>query len=584
MRDEKARTQRLARALLSPALALALIGAAPASAAATEPSPDFLEVNYEDPLTAAPPLQRPPTPSCKLRLMEHSFASSFGKPFIGSYTPPADCAAPWSMVVLDWNGSVKGRQFDRLIGVWIGGVEILRSTTPEPSPEGIKWHIEKDVSQYAPVLNQPQTVVVDLGNVVNDTFTGIFDTTLDLSFYATGDGSPPAGHPDQVIPISTGSQGAAWFFLTNPSQAASKPLNFPTNLARVRLEVYASPHACEEFWYARPTDEYVQQHPEVGRCKRGAFREIQVLVDGALAGVATPFPVIYTGGINPLMWRPIPAVEAFDIAPYPVDLTPFAGLLTDGQPHTIAIRLANTMDRWNVDGDLLVDLDHGSTVTRGALLRNTLQPRAEVSVEQSSSDGVDHLVTEASREWTVEGYVDTSAGRIVTRVRQEASVENRLDFTLTASRQLEVIRQRQHTATTTTVTDGQGRERVTKVIDDYPLRATSDFSRQTLPNGHGSFTLRGAADVTLNRRIAVSDDEERHASRLSDRVIARGLLIRDTTTDKNLAADGVQSEHYLTRSGDRCFNHLLKAVHGFVTEDRMLRGCDAELDDQESDP
>jgi hypothetical protein len=578
MKDEKSWIRTLARVLLSPVV-FALVSAAPAGAAvASEPSPDFLEVDYQDPLTAAPPLQRPPTSSCSLRLMDHAFESSFGKPFVGNYTPPAGCPAPWSMVVLDWNGSVKGRQFDRLIGVWMGGVEILRSTTPEPSPAGIKWHIEKDVSQYAPVLTQPQTVVVDLGNVVNDTFTGIFFVTLDLTFYATDSSSPPAPHADQVVPISTSSDRAAWFLLTNPSQAASKTLTLPTNLIRARLEVYASPHACEEFWYANATDEYVQEHPKAGPCKGGAFRELQVFVDEALAGVATPFPVIYTGGINPFMWRPIPSVEAFDIAPYLVDLTPLVGTLTDGQPHTLAIRVANTTARWNVDANLLLDLDHGATVTRGALLRNTIQPKAEVSVEQSSSDGVDHLVTEASRSWTVEGYVDTSAGRIVTKVQQEAEVENQLDFTLTETRQLEVIRQRQHTTTTTTVTDGQGREQVTKVVDHYPLRATSDFSTQTLPDGHSSFTLLGSADVTLNRRIVVSGEEGRRSSRLSDRVTARGLLIRDTTTGKNLAADGVESEHYVFSSRDRCFNHLLKAEHGYVTEDRLLRDCEDDGD------
>lgn len=572
---------RLVRAVLPTALALAVIGGGTLTAAATEPSPDFLEVNYQDPLTAAPPLPRPPTPSCTLRVMEHDFASSFGKPFVGSYTPPAACPAPWSMVVLDWNGSVAGRQFDRLIGVWIGGVEVLRSTTPEPSPAGIKWHVEKEVSQYAPILTEPQTVVVDLGNVVNSTFTGIFHTSLDLTFYTTGAGNPPAGHPDQVIPISTGSQGAAWFFLTNPSQAASKTLNLPTNLIRARLQVYASPHSCEEFWYANPTDQYVQQHPQAGPCKGGAFREIQVFVDDVLAGVATPFPVIYTGGINPFMWRPIPSVQAFDVGPYPIDLTPLVGTLTDGQPHAIAIRVANTTSRWNVDGDLLLDLDHGASVTSGAVLRNTLRPQAQVSVEQSSSNGVDHLVTEASREWTVEGYVDTSAGRVITNVRQEVSMENQLDFTLTESRELEVIRQQQHATTITTVTDGQGHERMTRVIDDYPLQATSDFSRQTLANGHGSFTLRGSADVALNRKIVVSDGDE-PSSQLSDHVISRALLIRDTTTGNNLAADGVESEHYVFASRGRCFNHLLSAEHGVVTQDSLLPGCgdDGNSDDQ----
>jgi hypothetical protein len=536
-----------------------------AAAASDEPSPDFLEVNYQDPLTAAPPIQRPQTRSCRIRVMDHAFASSFGRPFIGNYVPPAGCPGPWSMVVLDWNGSVAGRQFDRLAGVWIGGVEMLRATTPEPSPAGIQWNVEKDVSEYATILNQSQTVVVDLGNVVNPTYTGIFFITLDLTFYATGDENPPASHPDLVIPISTSSETTAWFTLTNPTAAASRTLRLPTNLTRARLEIFASGHNNEEFWYAN----------------RNTFREFQVFVDGALAAVATPFPVIYTGGINPLMWRPTPSVEAFDIPPYLVDLTPFVGILSNDQPHTIAIKVANTTSYWRVDGNLLLDQDHRVTATGGALIRDTLQPTAEVSFEESRADGVDHLETRASRSWVVEGYVDTSAGRIFTKVEQEARIENNLNITLTPSRELDVIAQTQQTTTTTTVTDERGRRHVTRIIDDYPLQAVSDFSTRTLPNGHGSFTLLGFADVALNRQIAMPHDQGQR--RLSDHVIARGLLIRDTTTGQNLAADGVETEHYVARLRGRCFNHFLRAVHGYVTEDRLQHGCDEEEGDDDRD-
>jgi hypothetical protein len=35
----------------------------------------------------------------------------------------------------------------------------------------------------------------------------------------------------------------------------------------------------------------------------GPFREVRVLVDGQVAGVAFPYPVIFTGGIVPTAWR-----------------------------------------------------------------------------------------------------------------------------------------------------------------------------------------------------------------------------------------------------------------------------------------
>ena len=30
----------------------------------------------------------------------------------------------------------------------------------------------------------------------------------------------------------------------------------------------------------------------------------------------SPFPVVYTGGLNPLLWRPITGIESFDVVPY----------------------------------------------------------------------------------------------------------------------------------------------------------------------------------------------------------------------------------------------------------------------------
>jgi hypothetical protein len=39
--------------------------------------------------------------------------------------------------------------------------------------------------------------------------------------------------------------------------------------------------------------------------------------------VVHPFPVIYTGGANPLLWRPLASLRAFDIPSMYLDLTPF---------------------------------------------------------------------------------------------------------------------------------------------------------------------------------------------------------------------------------------------------------------------
>jgi hypothetical protein len=476
------------------------------------------------------------------------------------------------MVAMDWNGGIAGRQFDRLAAVWIGGVEMLRLTTPEPDPRGITWHVEKDVSQYSSILRQPQTVVTSLENLVDATFTGVFHITLSLTFYEADARHPAAAAPSQVVPISTGTQGPAWFTLNSASQQASATLHLPTNLTRARLQVYASSHGCEEQWFTNVPDAYAQGHAAAGLCGGGAFRELQVLVDGTLAGVATPFPVIYSGGLNPLMWRPIPSVGQLDVMPYLVDLTPFVGLLTDGQPHTIAITVANNEGFWPVDGDLLLDQDPGTAATHGGLLRNTLGQQPQTRFTQTSAGGVDRLVTSVSRSWMTEGFVDTSAGRVVTRVEQEMRTVNDQRDTIVGGNVRQVVDQQQRTRTSTTAS-ARGETSRADVVADYPLAMVEDFSTQTQPNGDPSFTIRSTVDVTL-RATQAGHDSGAAASRLDDHVVASGLLVRDTTTGANLAADGSDSERYVSQAGRACFDHLLEAAHGFVTEDRTRRACE----------
>jgi hypothetical protein len=556
---------RLAR-LAPPVVGLVLAAAPAAVAAGSAP----IEVNYQDPVTAAPPLQRPDTAHCTVQLMRHDFAFSFGQPFVGTFTPPSGCPGPWSMVAMDWTGSIAGRQFDRLGAVWIGGVEMLRLTTPEPDPAGISWHVEKDVSEYAPVLRRQQTAVVDLGNIVDSTFTGVFHVALSLTFYEADREHPAAAAPSQVVPVSAGTGVPAWFFLNSASDQASATLDLPTNLTRARLQVYASSHGCEEQWFTNVPDAYARARPAAGLCGGGAFRELRVLVDGALAGVATPFPVIYSGGLNPFMWRPVPSVRQFDIPPYEVDLTPFVGLLTDGHPHTIAMRVANDEGYWPVDGDLLLDQDPGAARTQGRLVRSTLQAEPRTQLEQTSAGGVDRLVTTVSRSWVTEGFVDTSAGRISTRVEQEMRTVNDQRDTVAGANVRQVVEQRQRTRTSTIVS-GRGEPSRVDVVADYPLALTEDFSLQTQPNGHPSFTLRSRVDVAL--RLARLGGAEVAPSRLDDHVVASALLVRDTTTGANLAADGTDSEHYVTAAGRSCFDHLLEAAHGFVVDDHTRRGC-----------
>lgn len=70
-------------------------------------------------------------------------------------------------------------------------MELLRTTTPEPSPEGIRWHVEKDVSDYMTFILDPlspKAATLSIPNVIDSTYTGVIYVNATLSFY----GRPPS--------------------------------------------------------------------------------------------------------------------------------------------------------------------------------------------------------------------------------------------------------------------------------------------------------------------------------------------------------------------------------------------------------
>jgi len=74
------------------------------------------------------------TKSCTVQLFEHVFANSYGTPFVGTYQPPKSgkCgdSSQWARVTLELVGKARGRQYDRIAGIWIGGVSLVFLASP----------------------------------------------------------------------------------------------------------------------------------------------------------------------------------------------------------------------------------------------------------------------------------------------------------------------------------------------------------------------------------------------------------------------------------------------------------------------
>src|SRR2546423_5723962 len=128
---------------------VALVAALVFGSAAATPPAEF-GTSWDNPRTAGPPVARPPTRSCAEQIVDHGFADY--STFVSAYAPPAGCPGPWAKVVLRLDGAVKGRQFDRLGWLTIGGGMVFKTSTPEPSPGGITWSVEKGVSGYTALL------------------------------------------------------------------------------------------------------------------------------------------------------------------------------------------------------------------------------------------------------------------------------------------------------------------------------------------------------------------------------------------------------------------------------------------------
>lgn len=51
---------------------------------------------------------------------------------------------------------------------YLGDTEIFRTSTEEPRLRGVSWTYMKDVSQYMALWKQPQKVIFDLPNIIDE--------------------------------------------------------------------------------------------------------------------------------------------------------------------------------------------------------------------------------------------------------------------------------------------------------------------------------------------------------------------------------------------------------------------------------
>ncbi|GAA5831520.1 hypothetical protein JCM11251_004051 [Rhodosporidiobolus azoricus] len=347
---------------------------------------------------------------CEIQLLQHDFGFSYYEPAVLAYSPPKGCgkSEEWAAAVLNLTVTSKGTQFDRLASISLGNVET-------------------------------NTLLFELNNVLTDRYTGIFSTILTLTIYRSTPDFPPPPRADLILPVTTKAENKSQMLVYPSLEGAKASVKVPENTAEAWLEVIATGAAEEEFWYTNTLDRWRSQWPSAGLTGKGPFREVQVFVDGTIAGVVSPFPVLYTGGTNPLLWRPLASLRAFDIPSFYVDISPFLPNLTNGKEHTISFAVVGqgknetVNNNWFITGALHLVLDPTSPPIRttGRILSHQVTPSPFIlSGGFPSADGAELKTSvKGTRSVNIVAELVTGSGKKLVHWGQAATLENKQFYT-----------------------------------------------------------------------------------------------------------------------------------------------------------
>lgn len=525
------------------------------AAEAARKAPASFGSDHDDPRTAYPAPAEDAAEPCVVEVLRHGFKDF--EPARAILDAATRCPGPWSRIVLRIDGAVKGRQYDRIGHASVGGVTIFRTSTPEPSREGIAWQVQKDVSAYAPLFAAPQPVELAIGNVVDGVHDGVFDVALSFAFHPVDARHPAIDAADAVLALQD---------LREDGADTVGRASVPRDTERLVAEVYAtgSGGGCEEFWYfATRADGYWCHAPQ------GPYREVQVLVDGRIAGIAAPYPHVYTGGwSNPFLWYAIPAPRAFDIPPVRYELTPFLGLLGDGRPHEIRFRVAGLPARqegWTLMPNLQLWRDPSGEPVRARLLDSDAGQATFDDDQDVRDPGHQRMLHRWQRRFHARGVVEGSRGAVETTVERDlhgdvhhrwTAREDGDDHLLAEWRDREVlVRKPARGAARTTTLDrrfGLDGALVTRAADGHPrLTTTLDIHDDAL-----QATETGGAP---------------RWTRIRDRYTGTASYTGEVPREQRAATADTRQAWRREDSDGGCEQRTLANVNGRFTEDR--RGC-----------
>jgi hypothetical protein len=421
-----------------------------------------------DPLQVEPRVERASGTPCVQTILDNTLIVRFSERE-PSAAPATPCPGPYSKVKViveltgprehsdpsgniqlfytDWNGNDAGT-------IWTGSTQITDDIAI--------WHFERDVTEISKIFTRPQGVM----------FPGSFDSdylvfeelaaqvrSVKLVFYRGNTTTPAQRVADAVFPIAridSAYGNNASFEGTLPRNTVQAFADVYAQVLGVNQRIWANCAPDASFTafpllhtpFAMGDAHSIFGDPPHG-CNGGAFREVEVLIDGTLAGLAPVFPWLpsnITNAIRNTVNDPAPGVQALNFVPFRIDLTPFAGRLNNGAVHNITLRVAGVDDEQVfVGGQLILYTDHARAIVPGAVTGNTLGPASPAETNTLAqtnftctwdSTRLCHrltgtVTTRARRDFRIDGYVDTSRGRIRSAVIQSNRFTNAVTWDVT---------------------------------------------------------------------------------------------------------------------------------------------------------
>ncbi|MET1159768.1 MAG: peptide-N4-asparagine amidase, partial [Thermoprotei archaeon] len=223
----------------------------------------------------------------------------------------------WSRILLRVDGSlydpVYGRpvQYDRVLWIYVNDVPVFWGSTPQR----YNWTVTSDVTMFYSLFKGQVRVEVWLPNVIAPQIgvTGRFLVNITLLLYP---GDKPDNLPDMIIPLWKRE------ILNRKTPAKNFTVAIPDNVTRAMLLMYTKGNGYDEFWY------YFGD----------LYREVRIYFDDKLVALVHPMHTIFTGGMSPFLWRPLPAVRTYAEEPTLIDLTGALPLVTGTHNVTLEIK------------------------------------------------------------------------------------------------------------------------------------------------------------------------------------------------------------------------------------------------------